>query len=207
VPESIPLQLFRVTRHGHDTLFPPPRARYRFDDPARGFATLYAAMERPAAFAESLQQFRPDLATRVELAKLRFAEVTTPVVSLRTWTAGRVLLRLRLPATARLLDLRDSAAIEMIADSLAEELLALGCSDFDLSTLLGSDRRTTQTVAAWAARSDHDGIILPSRFASTWSCVSVFNSTKPRIIGHDDIASTDPDLMVVAQNFGLRISG
>jgi hypothetical protein len=207
VPETLPLHLFRITRRGHDTLFPPPHGRYRFDDPARSFATLYGAVDRQAAFAESLQQFRPDLATRVQLAHLRFADVTTPVVNLRTWTMGRVLLRVRLPGSAHLLDLRESAGVELVASSLAAELVALGKNDLDLSTLLGPDRAVTQLVAAWAWKNGYDGILLPSRFASHWTCCSVFNRHKPRVITKDTIDPTDSDLVSVARAFGLRITG
>jgi hypothetical protein len=52
------LTLYRVTRARHTGLFPPPGGRGRFDDPAGEYRVLYAALEREAAFAEALQQFR-----------------------------------------------------------------------------------------------------------------------------------------------------
>jgi len=207
VPSPAPLHIWRVTRIGHRDLFPPSGGRSRFDDPEGGFATLYGALDRRAAFAESLQYFRPDLATRAELARLRFAEVTVPAVTLRTWAAARELLDLRLPRGANLLDLRESHAIEQVATALSGGLLKLGVSDFDSSQVVGPDRRITRSVAGWAFGEGFDGLLYPSRFAAAWTCCAFFDRIRPRVASRQPINTRDPDLTAVGASFGLRISG
>jgi hypothetical protein len=168
---------------------------------------LYTALERRAAFAESLQQFRPSLAVRAALAQLRFEEPTHPPVPLHSWVRDRVLLRLRIPRTARLLDLRQSDQIEQVADALSLELCEAGLDDFDASTLSGPFRAATQAVAAWAHGEGYDGILSASRFAPEWTTCAVFDRIRPRVLSRTPIEPDDPDLQHVVRAFGLRISG
>lgn len=202
-----PLLLYRVTRAGRDGLFPPASGTGRFDVPDRSFRTLYTALEREAAFAETLQQFRPSLEVRSDLAALRFAEVTNPPISLRTWAAGRVMLRLRLPASANVLDLRGADGLEQATSAVAGQMRTLGLADFDAGSLLSPDRRVTQIISAWAFAYGFDALLVPSRLGSDWTNCVVFDRIRPRVVSREPISVTDPDLQHVAARFGIRITG
>lgn len=203
----MPLVLYRVVRASHTTLFPHPGGTGRFDSPDRSYAVLYTAFDRQAALAEALQSFRPDLEVRAALAALRFADITNPPVPLRTWAQTRVMLRIRIPAGAHLLDLRTSAAIEEVANWLAEPLRAMGLTDFDASHLLGPDRRITQAVSAFAWGQGFDGILAPSRLGPEWTSCALFDRSRPRVMSRTPIDPADPDLRAIADRFHLRTSG
>jgi hypothetical protein len=202
-----PLTLYRVGRSRHAGLFPPPGGRGRFDDPAGQYRVLYAALERAAAFAEALQQFRPDLATRAALAAVRFGAVPRADVRLQSWAGARVVMTLRVPGAARLCDLRASVQIEEAANGIAGVAESLGISDFDASHVIGPDRRVSQAVSRWAHEAGYDGVLFPSRFATEWTCCALFNRLRPRVIGRDPVRVDDPDLQAVARSFGIRITG
>jgi hypothetical protein len=201
------LALYRVAREGHSGLFPPPTGTGRFDDPARRFRTLYTALERIAAYAETLQYFRPNLSARQALADLRYEDVTTPPVTLRTWVSTRELLTIQVPSTCTLLDLRQFQVLEQATDEIAQDLAGLGLTDFDAANLLGQDRRVTQTVAAWAHASGFDGLLSPSRLAPEWTSCVLFDRARPRVRSRTPIDLTDSDLRAVALAFHLRVRG
>jgi hypothetical protein len=201
------LTLYRVTRARHTGLFPPPGGRGRFDDPAGEYRVLYAALEREAAFAEALQQFRPDLATRAALAAVRFGAVPRSDVRLQTWAGPRVMLTLRVPKAARLCDLSVSAHIEAAADGIASVADALQIRDFDASHEIGPDRQVSQAVSRWAYQAGYDGLLFPSRLALEWTNCALFNRVRPRVIARDPVRIADPDLQRVAKSFGVRVTG
>ena len=202
-----PVTLFRVARAGHPTLFPPAGGRGRFSDPESEYRVLYTTLERRACFAESLQAFRPDTATRAEIARLRFGAVPRSEVRLRTWAGSRVVLTLRLGRAARICDLRQSEQIEAVASGVAPAMHEAGIADFDVGHVVGKDRAITQRISRWIYEAGYDGVFYPSRLGSEWTCCAVFNRLRPRVIRRDPIAIDDPDLLAVSALFGITIMG
>lgn len=198
---------YRITRKEHPGLFPPPDGRARFDDPRGEYRVLYGALERAASFAESLQQFRPDMATRAAIAALTFRVVPESPVRLRTWAGARVILTLRLARAARLCDLRSSVDLERAADGISPQAKALGLTDFDASQVTGQDRSVTRAVSRWAYEHEYDGLLYPSRLGTEWNCCAIFDKVRPRVMARASISVDDADLVAVCGAFGIRITG
>lgn len=198
--------LYRIVRADHVNLFPPPNFRGRFDDPRGEYRVLYASLERTGSFAETLQQFRPDLATRAAMARLSGSAVPRPEVRLTSWAHARVLLTLRLARTARLCDLRNSTNLEHAANGVAGDAAGLGIDDLDASHVTGSDRRVTQRVSRWAYDTGYDGLLYPSRLATAWTCCALFNRIRPRVVNREPVAVADPDLLEVSRAFNIRVT-
>jgi hypothetical protein len=201
--------LHRVGRRPDPLAWPPWDAvgGGRFDDPARRFRVLYAAVRRRGAFVESLAPFRPALAL---LARLR--EVTgaaEPVREARVpadWHRRRAVGRLRLAPGQRWLDLRAAATREALRRELAEELLRLGLADLDLSGVAGPSRALTQAIAGWAHEHGYAGLAYPSRIDQRLTCWAVFEGARFEPVGETEpITPDDPDLRAAARLFGLAV--
>ncbi|HET7714287.1 MAG TPA: RES family NAD+ phosphorylase, partial [Bauldia sp.] len=165
-----------------------------------------ASLERAGSFAESLQPFRPDLATRAAMAGLTVSTVPRTEVRLTSWAQSRVLLTLRLNRNALLCDLRQLADLERAANGVAGEAVELNIDDFDASHVTGSDRRVTQRVSRWAHDSGYEGLLYPSRLGTAWTCCALFNRVRPRIINREPVLAGDADLLEVSLAFGIRVS-
>jgi hypothetical protein len=189
--------LFRISR-GPDPLAWPDRERAganRFDLPGTSTRVLYAAAERRAAFMEPLARLRPGVDAPYlpgRLPPVRFA--------------SRLIVRFRLGSAAmRWLDLMSPATVQALRGELAETLVDLGLTNYDMGDVLSRDRRLTQPIARRAHDHGHGGIHYPSRFdptAQLWASFEGATFADPEV---STIAADDPDVLEVARLFHLAI--
>jgi hypothetical protein len=196
--------------------------------PSGRFRAIYAATERRAAFAETTAHFRPSLSL---LAKLAPIDDDDPVevalagsldpddptrgIIRANWRIERRMDHTILDPTRQFVDLGDPETIQRLRQVLAPLAEQLGLIDVDLSALTSQQRTFTQHCARYAydqidssGRPRYAGIRYPSRFGESWECWAIFDDR----IGHRaepsfpaTIAADDPDLLTVAELFGLTI--
>lgn len=201
--------LYRIGRLPDPLAWPPWEVvgGGRFDDPARRFRVLYAAARRRGAFVETLAPFRPSLELLSRLREVVGTAESVPEPRVPAdWYRPRGVGRLRLAPGQRWLDLRASVTREVLRRDLAGELVRLGLSDLDLSSVVGPARALTQAIAGWAHEHGYAGLAYASRFDQTLTCWAVFEGARFEPVGlPGPITTDDPDLRAVARLFGLAV--
>jgi hypothetical protein len=179
----------------------------RFDDPAGEFRVLYAANQRRGAFIETLAPFRRSLPALASLEGVGNSDEDLPDSRVPSdWYQRRAVERLRLAPGQRWLDLRSMETREALRQELAQTLLDLGFRDLDLSGVIGPGRDLTQAIARWAYEHGNAGLAYNSRFDPRVQCWAVFEGAEFAPVGSPEpIMRTDPDLVAVANLFGLEI--
>lgn len=201
--------LYRIARLPDPFAWPPWEfvGGGRFDDPRGAFRVLYAAAQRRGAFVETLAGFRLSLATLAEWQRATGSVESVPRASVPAdWYQKRAVVRLRLMARQRWLDLRAAETREALRRELAPTLLALGLSDLDLSRVLGPHRTLTQSIARWAYERDYAGLVYSSRLDDSYSLWAIFEGARYEPLGlPEPIVPDDPDLAATARLFGLVV--
>lgn len=185
----------------------------RFDSPDGGYGVLYFGRTLEACFGETLARFRPDLELlaiiKDEWKALGFME---PGAIPREWRERRVAVKARLSTEMSFVDIEDAGTVEVLRSELADELLALGYKDLDLSILRGRDRRVTRLVSRWIfAQTDgeerflYGGIRYLSRLDSKWECWAVFQDVGIEELVRQPIFREDQALRRIAATYGLTI--
>jgi len=208
-----PARLYRIGR-GPDPLGFPPIAfsgTGRFDDVHGRKATLYAVVERRAAFLETLDVFRPDLLAIAD-RNAHLAVTDTPSSKpvrqpIPDRFMRRLLVRFGVADGQRWLDVRVPETHAVLRDELVGQLSELGLGDrFVLGDLLANDHRLTRLVAGWAIDHAFDGIAYRSCHHPALSCWAIFegatlvSNDAARLINRDD-----PDLHAVARLWNLSL--
>ena len=193
--------LYRIGRAPDPLAWPPWEfvGSERFDDPEqRRYRVLYTG-ERFACFLETLAGFRPDLQGIV-------AKSLTP-----SWLATRRIARFSLLDSTgrhRWLDLRAPATHQVLRRELADVLVGLNATDFDVSAATSSARPLTQRIGVWAYDRGYQGIVSCSRFDPGLTCWAIFERAGGvRIVSIDiqPLVRDDPDLIRAADLFELAI--
>ncbi len=205
-----PARLYRIGR-GPDPLGFPPIAfsgTGRFDDVHGRKATLYAVVERRAAFLETLDVFRPDLLAIAD-RNAHLAVTDTPSSKpvrqpIPDRFMRRLLVRFGVADGQRWLDVRVPETHAVLRDELGGHL-GFG-NRFVLGDLLANDHRITRLVASWAIDRSFDGIAYRSCHNPALSCWAIFEGAT--IATHDEalpINPDDPDLHAVARLWNLSL--
>ncbi len=208
-----PARLYRIGRAPDPLAFPAVafRGAGRYDDLQGRKGTLYAAVERRAAFLETLEVFRPDLlaiAERNERLGVTDAPSAKPVRQpIPDGFMQRLLVRFGVADGQRWLDVRVPETHAVLRDELGSQLSELGLGDrFVLGDLLANDHRLTRLVAGWAIDHAFDGIAYRSCHNQALSCWAIFEGAT--ISTHHEalpINPDDPDLHAVARLWNLSI--
>lgn len=222
--------VYRLTKLGVDPFAPPPwnfSGTNRFDDPAGQFRTVYCASQRAGAFGETLARFRRSLRLisllqdvdddeSLEVALEGLVDPADPRrgVVPAEWRFQRQIGATHLAPSLMFADISHAESVGHLRTALASEASRLGVPDFDLSTVLGTDRRLTQHCARYIYEL-HDefglprfaGIRYPSRLNLNWTCWAVFGD---RIEHQSQFIETtidpdDPDFLEAARLLSLSI--
>lgn len=89
-------------------------------------------------------------------------------------------------------------------------ILQHGFSDFDLSAATTENRDFTREIGLWAYQEGYSGITYVTRHTPSLSCWAVFSGSEFVPVDVNpaaEIAPNDPDLMAVANEFGLALPG
>lgn len=170
---------------------PPERERTgagRFDDPRRhhpraqasGFRVVYCSTSLYGSFVETLQKFRPSLATLAGIGRTEtdVSDVTGTVPS--SWVLRRHWGRASLSTQGQFVDCAASETFASLREQphLAAIALELGVADIDISAVTSPHRLLTQAIAAHVHESIPDcaGIRYVSRFGTDidFECWAVF---------------------------------
>ncbi len=208
-----PARLYRIGR-APDPLAFPPRAfsgTGRYDDPYGRKTTLYAAVERRAAFLETLDVFRLDvLATaerNIQLGVIDIPSSTPDRQPIPDRFMQRLLVRFGLADGQRWLDVRVPETHAILRDELGSQFSQLGLGNrFVLGDLIANDHRITRLVAGWAIDQSFDGIAYRSCHNPSLTCWAIFEGAT--LVSHDaalPINPDDPDLHAVARLWNLSL--
>jgi len=208
-----PARLYRIGRAPDPLAFPAVACRGagRYDDLHGRKSTLYAVVERRAAFLETLDAFRPDLPAIAERnAHLGVTDTPSSKPVRQPIPDGfmqRLLVRFGVADGQRWLDVRVPETHAVLRDELRPQFSQLGLGDrFVLGDLIANDHRITRLVAGWAIDHSFDGIAYRSCHNPALSCWAIFDGAT--ISTHDEarlINPDDPDLHAVARLWNLTI--
>jgi hypothetical protein len=209
-----PPVFFRIGRPPDPLAFPPLSrlGHGRYDDPLGRVPVLYAATERIAAFMETLDQFRFDLAAmaaRDEAVGNGAEGIDRTEGIVPEAFFDRLIGRFGVAPNQRWLDARHPATHAHLRPELAGRITALGLgSRFVLGDLLASDHRVTRLVSEWAIDHDFDGIAYASCHDPSLTCWALYGGAELVRLGKPErIAKTDRDLKAVAALWSLRLAG
>lgn len=110
------------------------------------------------------------------------------------------------------LDVEAPQTHQVLRLALAPELADLDFTDLDIAAVRGPDRRLTRLIAGWtwqqrdpAGRPRYAGLCYLSRLNSDWECRPVFDDVPLVSATEHSIHVDDPELLAVAQLFGIRL--
>jgi hypothetical protein len=208
-----PAILYRIGRAPDPLAFPPLAyaGSGRYDDPLRRRATLYAAIERRAAFMETLDVFRPDLAAlaaRDEQIRAQGGPTQSfEPTSIPARYFQRHLVRFGVADGQQWLDVRSPETHVTLRNELGAAISRLGIGTrFVLGDLIANDHRLTRLVAGWAIDRGFHGVAYASCHDPALTCWAIFEGTQ--LISRDagtKIDSADPDLLAVAALWNLAV--
>jgi hypothetical protein len=183
----------------------------RFDDPERGYRTLYCATERLTCLYEVLGDLRPDTATLVEFAGLyggaSVADVRLAGRVTWEWRERNALAEAVIVADGELVDLDDVDVRTELEVRHAELLADHGMPHLDISHVRSKARVVTQTIG----RSLYDDGFAGVRFRSNLDdreCFALFEghaALDPTDRGPDLLSDDVPELLQVASDFELIV--
>ena len=185
-----------------------PRSGNRFDVPGGG--VLYLASTPSGCYAETLARYRPS-ARIIEAVRGEDPSFLVAGAVPADWRHRRLLVDVDLHEPLPFLDIEAAATHTFLTGQLAADLTALGVNELDVAAVRGPNRLVTRLVAGWAyAASDEQGNALYAgiRYVSrlgNHECWAVFDGTGVTQRRGRTIDLDDPDLLRVADEFGLRI--
>lgn len=212
-------KIFRVARRnavlGFSWITPTdaalPKAGNRFDVPGGG--VLYAATDPQCCYSETLARYRPTPKMREIVGEQEPGFMVTGGVP-QDWRLARVKAVLKLESPLPFLDVDHPATLQFLSEELAQDLVALGYDgeNLDFSDVCNRDRRLSRRIAQYAytaleGSGEHlySGIRYLSRLNPRHECWAVFDGTEIREVSTTAIELTDPDLIAVADLWGLRL--
>ena len=186
----------------------------RYDDPHSQYRVLYASTRRVGAFLETLARFRPDPAVLAEPIADDPRDAQWPALTAgrvpRAWVAGRRLGRARLGGA--FCEVGHSSSLAALRSALAARLVHYGLDDLDAGELrMRAPRRFTQELSRFVYEQtrdrarEFDGIRYRSRLGDEIDNVAIFEPTELIDAASEPIAASDPDLLAVAELFGLTL--
>jgi len=187
----------------------------RFDSFHGNYGILYAATEARSCFAECLARFRPNprLADIVRTAWSENGWMSVGSVP-ADWRNSRVLARVGIDGPLPFVDVTASETVEAFrsAPQISSWLESFGVAEFDLSEIMGRDRRVTRLLSQWVAESVDDedlpaygGIRYMSRLGLDYECWAIFQGSQLVELERRSLLNSDEDLCSVARTYGLTV--
>jgi hypothetical protein len=191
-----------------------PHAGNRFDSPTEDFSTCYFATDLRACFGETLARYRPNPRLAEAATEAGFMGVGQVPAD---WRHQRVAIQVDFKPSVsrpqtRFLDVEALETREHLRNALAPILAYYRCSDLDVATVRGGDRRITRWIGKWTfeARDENGdpayaGIRYLSRLNTDWECWAVFHDASIAETARMPIMRQNPDLRSIAKTFGLTV--
>jgi hypothetical protein len=209
--------LWRVAR-GDNPLSVPPASLgggvNRFDALVSQYGVLYFGSSLEVCFGEVLARFRPSL-PMLALVEDEWAELDFMAVGAvpSDWRQRRSAVNVRVPSSARFVDIESVETHQFLRRELAAELAALGVVDLDVATVRSSDRRVTQLISEWVYENGDGlggevaGIRYESRIRSGWECWALFDDEDIpcEVVVTKPITADMDELLSVATLFDLQV--
>lgn len=199
-----PEVLYRVVRHGRSLEWPPATkpARGRFDDPRQPpkYRVLYAG-ERRACLYEKLAPFRtvfPGAAEPLPIELIQDYRIIEFAIDAQE--TSDAWLDLRSPATYALL--RSELPLDLAGTI---EPVEPATFDVDVAVITGTNRLVTQVIGSWAHRNGYQGVCYPTRHAPDLSCWAIFDGVGLIVHSEYELNREDPDLIAVANSWGIDL--
>ena len=188
------------------------RAGNRFDSLTGAFRVLYFGTDLEACFGETLSRYRADPKLAFideEWETSRFmARGTVP----KDWRMRRTAVRVVIKTDRRFLDVEALGTRKRLLRLLGPVLALFEVEDLDVATIRGPDRRVTRLIAEWAWRQVDErgdrvfaGLRYLSRVDTGWECWAVFDDVDIEELERHPILETTPELLTVAESYGLRV--
>lgn len=208
-----PAILYRIGRSPDPLSFPPIAfcGTGRYDDPRGERSVLYAAVDRRAAFMETLDGYRADLLSIADRDKALIPEgdvlITPHRTTIPTRFFSRHIVRFSVGVNQRWLDLRSPETHAVLREKLRTELAQEGFGPrFVLGDLLANHHRVTRHVARWAIQEGFHGVAYASCHDPVLTCWAIFEGAHIyRIEPSRPLRTDDPDLLAVAALWDLDI--
>ncbi len=127
------------------------------------------------------------------------------------WRERRQLSEITLITPLAFLDVDATATHTFLTAEIASSLEAFGIDALDIGDVRGRNRLLTRAISQWAyAAIDADGYLKYSgiRYTSklgAWECWAIFGGSEVREVAARAIERTNPDLLEIANSFGLTI--
>lgn len=179
----------------------------RFDVP--GGSVMYAASDPRGAYAETIARLRPTARMRALDHDPAFM---SPGSVPADWRLRRNLVEIGLKQPAPFLDVEAPETHTYLGETMAASLALLGVDNLNVSDVRGANRLVTRAISlfAYVHIDQEDGELAYSgiRYISKLGdheCWAVFDGTDFEITRRRTIEKTDPDLLRVAETFGLTV--
>ncbi len=205
-----PPRLFRVGKSPDPLIWPQRRSYGRYGDPLERLSTLYAAESRRGAFLETLDSFRPSVATLSRAADIDDVPLSSLMSSFAVVPPAffnRRLAEFRTVGSGQWLDLRSATTHAHLRDALYVELNSLGYTErFVLGDLVSHHHDVNRLIAGWAINNGFGGIAYPSCHDFIETCWALFEGVEfEPLAAPQPIRKSDPDLLAVAGLWNLRV--
>ena len=222
-----PTTLYRIGRAPEPLTLPPHEfcGHGRFDDPplAPGhlgpwYRVLYLGETRLACFLEILQGFRPDFAYFSRIAVLPDGDDDPDLPTdemifddamrvSRRWLRGKSMQAVAVDLNDHCVDLRSLPRRDSLRSELADDLIALGVHDVDLSTVMSTNRGVTHHLSRYFYDDGSKAIRYISRFGCEYGNVALFEGVpaSPLDTAHPIDPAGDDDLANALQLFDLTL--
>jgi hypothetical protein len=189
---------------------PPPHYEWknRWDDIQHKFRTVYAADERQTAFAEVVQDFRPNTKARAEFEDLFPGETLPPASVPKDWREAQRIAEANvvIGSGQGLIDLSDPTTRARVETRYAKLLADHHWPHLDLNAVSTKDRVVTQTLSRGFYDEEHSGVSFTS---NVWKgqCHALYEKRARLAFAGtaDEIEPDDPDLVAVCKDLGLEI--
>ena len=188
-----------------------PHGGNRFDVP--GGSVLYTASTVPACFGETLARFRVSPKIREILAEEGQGTGFMVCGGIpQDWRLQRSIGTIRIRDALPFVDVESPHTHEYLSEVLAPDLTALGHNQpLDVGSVRGPDRRISRLIARhlYTAVDEggeylYSGIRYVSRIRDDWECWAIFEGTHLYSTEQRAIERNDPDLLTVAELWGLN---
>ena len=188
----------------------------RWDDPEGVYRVLYAGSSLHGCFVEVLSRFRKRPAFIAGLEAISGSPDAIPPGAVpRDWLNGRAIGEAA-PAAGMFADLRESASLTHLHESLAARLVHYRIPELDAAAIRQSaPRKFTQEVSSYVYRqTDNDGnplfvgIAYRSRFGDEFTNWAIFERPDRAAISSPatrPITADDPDFQAALKTLGLAL--
>jgi hypothetical protein len=180
---------------------------HRFDDPSRGYRTIYAADKKETCLREVLADLRPDKKTIADFKKLFGEDDALDFAGRvpRAWRKKHALAQADVVTTSgAMAEIESASVLTGLSRRLSRELAARKLKRLDITRLRSQARGLTRAASRLLHDDGHCGIRFRSRLDKIY-CHALFEGRahlRPRG-GAISLTGPVPELIAVCADYGL----